>query len=31
MRVLVIDDEKPSADTLVLILRRAGYEVILNS
>lgn len=26
MRVLVIDDEKPLADTLVLILRGAGYE-----
>ncbi|MFB3917348.1 MAG: response regulator [Terriglobales bacterium] len=26
MRVLVIDDEKPLADTLVLILRYAGYD-----
>ena len=26
MRVLVIDDERPLADTLVLILRGAGYE-----
>lgn len=26
MRVLVIDDEKPLADTLALILQRAGYE-----
>ena len=26
MRVFVIDDEKPLADTLVLILRSAGYE-----
>lgn len=26
MRVLVIDDEKPLADTLVLILQRAGHE-----
>jgi DNA-binding response OmpR family regulator len=26
MRILVIDDERPLADTLVLILERAGYE-----
>lgn len=26
MRILIIDDEKPLADTLVLILRGAGYE-----
>lgn len=26
MRVLVIDDEKALADTLVLILQRAGYD-----
>lgn len=26
MRVLVIDDEKPLADTLTLILQNAGYE-----
>ena len=26
MRVFVIDDEKPLADTLVLILRSAGHE-----
>ena len=26
MRILVIDDERPLADTLVLILRKAGYE-----
>lgn len=28
MRVLVIDDEKPLADTLTLILNVAGYEVM---
>ena len=27
MRILVIDDEKPLADTLTLILQGAGYEV----
>jgi CheY-like chemotaxis protein len=27
MRILVIDDEKPLADTLMLILRNSGYEV----
>ena len=26
MRILVIDDEKPLADTLTLILQSAGYE-----
>ncbi|MGB0064641.1 MAG: response regulator [Terracidiphilus sp.] len=26
MRVLMIDDEKPLADTLVMILQRKGYE-----
>ena len=26
MRILVIDDEKPLADTLILILRNAGYQ-----
>lgn len=28
MRVLVIDDEKPLADTFALILRKEGYEVM---
>jgi CheY-like chemotaxis protein len=28
MRVLIIDDEKAIADTLVLILRNAGYDAI---
>ena len=28
MRVLVIDDEKPLADTLVMILQRNGYEAM---
>jgi DNA-binding response OmpR family regulator len=26
MRIFVVDDEKPLADTLILILRHAGYE-----
>jgi CheY-like chemotaxis protein len=26
MRILIIDDEKPLADTLTLILQNAGYE-----
>jgi DNA-binding response OmpR family regulator len=28
MRILVIDDEKPLADTLVMILQRKGYEAV---
>ena len=28
MRVLVIDDEKPLADTLAIILQSAGYEAM---
>ena len=29
MRVLIVDDEKPLADTLLMILERKGYEAAL--
>lgn len=28
MRILVIDDEKPLADTLVMILQKSGYDAM---